>query len=78
MTAKKENNDQLAKETVTMLAENYKKLYPLDNARNILLELAKEYLAYKKLAEIMNNQYGMGCAEYIANIVKLYTMVFNL
>lgn len=51
MSAKKENNDQLAKEAVVMLAENYKKRFHLDNARNILLDLAKEYLAHEKLAE---------------------------
>lgn len=72
ITAKKENNDQLAKEAVAMLAENYKKLFHLDNARNILLDLAKEYLAHDKLAEATDNQYGVGSADYIANAIKLY------
>ena len=72
MTAKKENNDQLAKDAVTMLAENYKKLFHLDNARNLLLDLAKVYLSDKKLAEVTDKQYGEGCAEYIANVIKLY------
>lgn len=72
ITAKKENNDQLAKEAVAMLAENYKKLFHLDNARNILLDLAKEYLAHEKLAEATDNQYGVGSADYIANAIKLY------
>ena len=60
MSAKKENNDQLAKEAVVMLAENYKKRFHLDNARNILLDLAKEYLAHEKLAEATDKQYGVG------------------
>lgn len=72
MTAKVENNDQLAKEAVAMLADNYKKLFHLDNARNILLDLAKEYSSHEKLAEATDNQYGVGCAEYIANAIKLY------
>lgn len=72
ITAKKENNDQLAKEAVAMLAENYKKLFHLDNARNILLDLAKEYLAHEKLAEATDNQHGVGSADYIANAIKLY------
>ena len=72
MIAKTENNDQLAKEAVAMLAENYKKLFHLDNARNILLDLAKEYLAHEKLAEITDKQYGAGCAEYIANAIRFY------
>lgn len=72
VSAKMENNDQMAKEAVTMLAENYKKLFHLDNARNILLDLAKEYLSHEKLAEATDKQYGTGCAEYIANAIKLY------
>ena len=72
MSAKKENNDQLAKEAVVMLAENYKKLFHLDNARNILLDLAKEYLAHEKLAEAADKQYGAGCAEYIGNTIQMY------
>ncbi|MFR3404374.1 MAG: TipAS antibiotic-recognition domain-containing protein [Blautia faecis] len=72
MSAKKENNDQLAKEAVVMLAENYKKQFHLDNARNILLDLAKEYLAHEKLAEATDKQYGVGCAEYIGNAIQMY------
>ncbi len=72
MTAKMENNDQLAQEAVAMLPANYKKLFHLDNARNILLDLAKEYSSHKKLAEVTDKQYGIGCAEYIANAIKLY------
>ena len=72
MTAKQENNGQLAKEAVARLAENYKKMFRLDNARNILLDLAKEYSANKKLAEVTDSQYGTGCAEYVASSIKLY------
>lgn len=72
MTAKRENNDQLAKETVALLAENYKKLFHLDNARNLLLDLAKGYLSDEKLAEVTDKQYGEGCAKYIANAIKMY------
>ena len=72
MTAKRENNDQLTKDAVTLLAENYKKMFHLDNARNLLLDLAKGYLADEKLAEVTDKQYGEGCAKYIANAIKLY------
>ena len=72
MTAKRENDDQLAKDAVTLLAENYKKMFHLDNARNLLLDLAKGYLADEKLAEVTDKQYGEGCAKYIANAIKLY------
>ena len=72
MTAKLERNDRLAEEAVAMLAENYKRLFHLDNARNLLLDLAKEYLSREKLAEATDKQYGAGCAEYIANAIQLY------
>ena len=70
--ARKDGNDQLAKEAVAMLAENYKKLFHLDNARNILLDLAKEYLVQEKLAEATDLQYGAGFSKYIANAIKRY------
>lgn len=72
MIAKTENNSRMAKEAVAMLAENYKGLFHLDNARNILLDLAKEYQSNGKLAEITDKQYGAGCAEYVASAIKLY------
>lgn len=72
MTAKAENNEQLAEKAVIMLSDNYKKMFHLDNARSILLDLAKEYLSNEKLAEATNNQYGTGCAEYIANAIHSY------
>ena len=40
---------------VESLAENYKKMFALDNARNILI-----------------NQFGAGCSEYVANAIKRY------
>lgn len=72
MNAKKTNNADMAHSAVEMLAENYKKLFSLDNARNILLDLAKEYLQGEKLAEITDLQYGEGCSEYVANAINRY------
>lgn len=72
MKAKDEENAQLAQEAVERLAENYKKLFCLDNARNILLDLAKEYLSMEKLAEVTDSQYGAGCAEYVACAIRRY------
>ena len=72
MTAKETDNMDMAHSAVEMLAENYKKLFALDNARNILLDLAKEYLLGEKLAEITDLQYGEGCSEYIANAINRY------
>ena len=72
MAAKETNNIDMAHSAVEMLAENYKTMFMLDNARNILLDLAKEYSSNEKLAEVTDKQYGAGCAEYIANTIKLY------
>ena len=72
MTAKETGDLDLEKEAVERLAENYKTMFMLDNARNILLDLAKEYLQMDKLAEIMDRTYGEGCAQYVANAINRY------
>lgn len=72
MEAKKNHNMQLAKEAVEKLADNYKKLFHLDNARHILLDLAIAYLNQEKLAEVTDHQYGDGCAEYVAKAIQEY------
>lgn len=63
---------KMQKEAVECLAENYKKMFRLDNARNILLDLADEYLRYPKLAEVTDNQFGTGCSEYVAYAIRKY------
>lgn len=72
MTAKETNNADMAHSAVEMLAENYKKMFALDNARNILLDLAKEYLQKAKLAEVTDSQFGEGCSEYVAYSIQKY------
>ncbi len=71
-TARITDNADLAKEAVVKLAECYKEMFKLDNARNILLDLAKEYLQSEKLAEATDNQYGAGSAEYIGQAILHY------
>lgn len=72
MTAKETGNMDMAHSAVEMLAENYKTMFSLDNARNILLHLAKEYLQGEKLAEATDNQFGKGCSEYVAHAIQHY------
>lgn len=72
MTARETDNADLANLAVEQLAENYKEMFRLDNARNILLDLAKEYLQYPKLAEITDSQYGEGCSQYVAHAILRY------
>lgn len=70
MTAKETDNVEMADSAVEMLAENYKEIFALDNARNILLDLAKEYLQNEKLAEVTDRQFGKGCSEYVAYAIR--------
>ena len=75
MKAKETGDRNTEREAVAQLAKNYKELFKLDNARNILLDLAKEYLQNQKLAEATDSQFGQGCAEYVAHaILKYYGM----
>lgn len=72
MAAKETGNIDMAYSAVEMLAENYKTMFALHNARNILLDLAKEYLQGEKLAEATDSQYGKGCSEYVAHAIQHY------
>lgn len=72
MGAKEAGNMDLAHSAVEMLAENYKTMFALDNSRNILLDLAKEYLRCDKLAEAADSQFGKGCSEYVAHAIQHY------
>lgn len=47
-------------------------MFALDNARNILLDLAKEYLQSEILAEVTDSQFGKGCSEYVAHAIQHY------
>lgn len=72
MAAKESGDVNAEKEAVERLAENYKKMFNLDNARNILLDLASEYLKFPQLAEITDDQFGKGCSEYVAYAIQKY------
>ncbi|BCJ98269.1 MerR family transcriptional regulator [Anaerocolumna chitinilytica] len=72
MQAKETGNVALEKEAIANLSELYKNMFNLDNARAILLDLAKEYTEYDKLAEATDNQFGEGCAEYTAQAIYRY------
>lgn len=70
--AMKTKNQEMAMELVDQLAESYKVMFRLDNARYLLLETAKEYLEGGALADAADAQYGAGAAEYIGNAIKLF------
>lgn len=70
--AKETDNAALAMEAVEKLAENYKAMFRLDNARYLLLKLAKDYLDHSKLTEAIDKQYGTGTTEYIGQAIQHY------
>ncbi len=72
MAARKAGDTDMAQSAVKQLAENYKSMFALDNARNILLDLATEYLQSGKLAEATDSQFGEGCSEYVAQGILHY------
>ena len=72
MSAKECDNMEMERSAVELLAENYKKMFALDNARSILLDLSKEYLQNSKLTEVTDSQFGIGCSEYVANAIRRY------
>lgn len=72
MAAKEADNMDMAHSAVEMLAENYKAMFSLDNARNILLDLAREYLQSEKLAKATDSRFGKGCSEYVAHAIQHY------
>lgn len=57
---------------VIRLADSYKKMLNLDNARTFLIDLAKEYLANDKLSKSQDSQYGEGSTKYIAEAIQRY------
>ena len=70
--AKEQDDSVLAEEAVKELAELYKDMFKMDNSRNILLDLANEYVSFDKMKKVTDEQYGEGTAEYIAKAIKGY------
>lgn len=70
--ALKTKDDTLAMDAVERLEKNYKSMFRLDNARALLLEVAKDYLQGSILAEATQKQYGPGITEYIARTIQRY------
>lgn len=67
----KQDTDREA-ECVGKLAESYKKLLRVDNARYILLKIADDYLDNGVLTEVTDEQYGQGVTKYIGEAIKHY------
>lgn len=59
-------------ECVGKLAESYKKLLRVDNARYVLLKTADDYLGNGVLSEATDKQFGQGVTKYIGEAIKRY------
>ena len=70
--AKEKRNIELEKEGIAKLAEVYKEMFKVDNARAILLDLGKEYLQNDMLVKAIDDQYGNGSAKFIAEAILRY------
>ena len=74
-----ENPDEkMSMDAVKKLGESCKKLFKLDNARTLLLEMAKDYLNHSRLEEHTDKQYGKGVTKYIGSAIYRYYGVENL
>ncbi|MBD5458094.1 MAG: MerR family transcriptional regulator [Lachnospiraceae bacterium] len=64
--------DDREHEMVAELADLYKQMLNMDNARNWLLDLAGEYLQNGKIAKVQDEQYGKGTTRYMAEAIQRY------
>lgn len=72
VSAREKEDSAMAMEAVKKLAESYKKLLKVDNARYILLKTAEDYISNGMLVEATDKQYGEGIANYIGEAIKCY------
>lgn len=70
--AMEKSDDDMAIEAVKELGENYKSLFKVDNARVLLLEVAKDYLSNSRMEEATDRQYGKGITRYIGLAIYRY------
>lgn len=66
------DGDDREREMVAELADLYKQMLNMDNARNYLLDLAGEYLQNGKIAKVQDEQYGKGTTRYMAEAIRRY------
>ena len=68
----------MSMKAVKRLGESCKNLFKMDNARVLLLEMAKDYLNHSKLEEDTDKQYGKWVTKYIGSAIYRYYGVENL
>lgn len=72
------DDEEMSMEAVKRLGESSKKLFKMDNARVLLLEMAKDYLDHSPLEEATEKQYGKGITKYIGSAIYRYYGVENM
>lgn len=76
-TAMKNSDEEMAMEAVKELGESCKGFVKVENARALLLEIAKDYLNHSQLEEGTDKAYGKGVTKYIGlAICRYYGMNF--
>lgn len=57
---------------IAVLAQCYKKMFGLDNARTALLDMASQYMQNLKVRKAHDAAYGDGSAAFTARAIRLY------
>lgn len=72
--AKQSSDSDLAQSAVKRLSESYKKMFKIDNARYLLLKVARDYLDNSNpiLTKATDKQYGDGITQYIGHAISYY------
>ena len=68
----KNSDEEMAMEAVKELGESYKGFVRVENARALLLEIAKDYLNHSQLEEGTDKAYGKGVTKYIGLAICRY------
>lgn len=70
--AMKNSDEEMAMEAVKELGESCKGFVRVENARALLLEMAKDYLGHSQLEEGTDKVYGKGVTKYIGLAICRY------
>lgn len=72
------SDEDMSMKAVKRLGESCKNLFKVDNARVLLLEMAKDYLNHSQLEEATDKQYRKGVTKHIGSMIYWYYGVENL
>ena len=70
--AMRNSDEEMTMEAVKELGESCKVFVRVENARALLLEVAKDYLNHSSLEEWTDKEYGKGVTKYIGSAICRY------